>query len=371
MPDRRPKIAFVIDNLSYGGAQRQLAILTAALRSQVDPIVCCMSQLVQPYGPEIERGGAAVLEFQRRGGFEAARLRALIDALQRERVDLVHGFLDAANVYSYIAARRIHRPAVASLRNQRLRVGGVRRFVLSWVLRHADWVTANSNTGRDFLLGDIGVAPEKVTVVPNCIDPALLVNTVAHDGPERDEQTVETIGFAGRLEPEKRVDALVRAFSSIRRRRQGVRLTLVGAGSQREAIDQLIADMDLTDTVTMVGGVDNAVTYIENFSVLALPSMLEGTPNVVMEAMALGVPVVATPVGDVPELVVDGQTGRFIRDVSPDGIADAIESVLDDASLRATARRVGPQRMRERHSVGVAVDRLMEVYRRLTSDARR
>jgi glycosyltransferase involved in cell wall biosynthesis len=282
----------------------------------------------------------------------------------RERVDIVHGFLDAANIYSYLAARRTRLPCVLTLQTETVPVGGLRGRILRRALRGADRVMVNSNAGGRFLTNVVSVRPERVAVIPNAVRVPTTPGTASPAG-ARAGVSPPVVGFVGRLVDTKRVDLLVDAFVELARVEPAARLTIVGDGPENEALRKRIRDSGVGDRVDMTGAVDDVDRWIAGFTCLALPSELEGLPNVVLEALAQGVPAVASAVGDVEDIVVDGKTGYLIRDDSPKGLATLLASVISDEELQMRVRYEGPEMIAERYSVGAAVDRLLAMYEEL------
>jgi glycosyltransferase involved in cell wall biosynthesis len=134
------------------------------------------------------------------------------------------------------------------------------------------------------------------------------------------------------LYPYKGHDRLVQALSFVRGQLPAVRLVVVGEGVARQGIRTLAAELGLTDAVTFVGAVADPAPYVADAHVVALTSDHEGFPNALLEAMAVGRPVVATNVGGIPELVRDGVDG-FLTSADPAEIAARLAEVLGDPSL--------------------------------------
>ncbi|MDP9453598.1 MAG: glycosyltransferase family 4 protein [Actinomycetota bacterium] len=152
----------------------------------------------------------------------------------------------------------------------------------------------------------------------------------------------ELVVGVGRLHPQKGFDVLVEAMAELDRRRPRVRLALVGAGPAEGELRRQVVSLGLGEVVTLVGASPCAADELGAADVMALASRWEGWPLVVAEAVALGTPVVATAVGGVPEVVVDGVTGRLVVPGCPAALADGLEAVLADpagARRRAEAAR--------------------------------
>jgi glycosyltransferase involved in cell wall biosynthesis len=303
--------------------------------------------------------GVPVTTIARRSSADVARLFPLVRALAADRVDVVHGFLDAANAYAFLAGRRLGKPTVLSLRNEKLTMTGMRGRVLRWMLRKADAVTVNSEAGRAFLVDRLGVGADHVHTVSN-------IALIPRAEPARQPASPPVVGCVGRLVDQKRFDAVLRAFPLVQRHVPGARLEIVGDGPNLESLRALSRKMGIEEAVVFVGAVDDASFRIANMSCLVLPSVFEGLPNAALEAMGFGVPVVASPVGDVGSIVIDGVTGVVVRDTAPEPLALGIVRALSDEKLRARAREESPRLLRERFSAAAALAVLVPLYQRLS-----
>lgn len=358
MPSSRLKTAFVIDDLGFGGAQRQLSILVEALSRTGEPRVFCLSQTTRPFADRIRDAGVEVVVLPRSHGFEVRRINDLARAFGAMDIDVVHGFLDAANAYAWTAAWRARRPCVLSLRNERLRLRGFRRLVLRQALRRADFVTANSQAGKRFLVDDLSLPPERVAVVPNAVIPPTA------SAPDRLPDP-PVIGFVGRLSRQKQVGILVDAFAEALTNLPDAKLVLVGDGPERGTVIDRARRHGIEQRVQFAGVVDDVDQLMIGFSCLVLPSAYEGLPNVAMEAVALGVPVVAAAVGDVEDIVLDDRTGYLWREPTTSALADLLIRAATDEALRRRAGEEGPALIRANYSVDAAVDKLMPVYKKV------
>jgi glycosyltransferase involved in cell wall biosynthesis len=357
MQPRSPTVGFVIDDLGLGGAQKQLSLLATALPARVSTRVYVLSAHDQPHGRTMRARNVPVTTIVRRSSIDVVRLVSLTRALAKDRVDIVHGFLDAANVYAFLAARRLRRPVVLSLRSQRLTIPGTRGCVLRWMMRRADAVTTNSEAGLSYLVDSVRIPREYVHRVPNIV-------AVPDSTPNTASPPV--IGCVGRLVEIKRFDEVLRAFPMVRAAVPGVQLEIVGDGPHLGALRALSRSLGIEDNVVFTGAVDDATPRIARMSCVVVTSAFEGLPNSVLEAMSLGVPVVVPPVGDLAAVVADGVTGIVVPDPTPERLAPAIARAISDTELRARARDQGPRVVREQFSFQAALDVLVPLYERLS-----
>ncbi|MCK4773422.1 MAG: glycosyltransferase, partial [Candidatus Krumholzibacteria bacterium] len=306
MENRLPRIGFVIDDLGYGGAQRQLSIVCRGLTGLAEPRVYCMSEVIKPFGEKLANSGTQITTFRRRGNVDMTRLNELTRRLSSDGIDIVHGILDASNTYAYIAARRTGLPCVLSLRAQELFFTGIKKWFLGYMFRRADRVVANSRAGVQYLSDCIKVRPDRLVLVPNAIGPPPDTDTT---GIERSLLKRRIIGIVGRLVELKRVDMLIDAFAILAERLPDTTLLIVGDGPERPTLEKQAQRLGIADRTRFAGHSNNVETMMSDLACLALPSESEGFPNVAMEALAGGVPVVASPAGDVADIVSDGLTG--------------------------------------------------------------
>jgi len=358
MPSEIPTVGFVIDDLGIGGAQKQLMLVASALVLTTGTRVYVLSTIEAPHGRSLRARGVPVTTMRRRSNMDPTRLVRLTRAMGADRVDVVHGFLDASNVYAFLAARALRKPVVLSLRSQLLTLRGVRGRVLRALLRRADAVTVNSEAGRAFLVERVRVQADRVVLLPNIVAPASAA-------PPRDD-TAPVVGCVGRLVGLKRFDAVLRAFPRVRAAVPDARLEMVGDGPELGALRALARELDVEQWVDFTGAVDDATTRMAAMACVVFASEFEGLPNAALESIARGVPVVAVPVGDLPSIVVDGSTGVVVGAASPEILAAGIVRALTDRALRRRAQDEGPRLVRERYSVQAALAVLLPLYQRLS-----
>lgn len=349
------RVALVAGTLGQGGAERQLYFMVRALLAAgARPRVLSLTR-GEFWEPRLRALGVRV-EWVGQSSARVARLARVVAALRDERPDVVQSAHFYTNLYVAAAARLLGAVEIGALRSDAVNeVAGTGRVLGALSLRLPRTVAANSRTGIANAVA-LGVPPHRLLLLPNVVDVGRFVPR-----PERVGTAVRLLAV-GRLGPEKRLDRLLRALAAVRRRAVvPVRATIVGDGPLRRDLEAEAARLGLVgDRVTFVGAVADVAPHYRAADLLVLTSDWEGTPNVVLEAMASGLPVVATDVGGVAD-VVPADAGRLVpRDDEP-ALADAIlDLVGDPAARRACGRRarVFVERHHATARLGVALRRL-------------
>ena len=240
-----------------------------------------------------------------------------------------------------------------------------------WSLRTAAKVlTVSLSFARQ--LQERGVAGERIKVIHNAIQPAwgaearrpeIAAQLRAAMNIAADRKVILSVG---RLSREKDHLGLLDAFSRMPET-LSAHLVIVGGGPERKRIEQRIETLGLTRTVTLTGQLDSAEAYYGIADLAVLPSWSEGSPNALLEAMAAGVPVAATAVGGIPEMVTDSETALLVPPGDSKALAEVMQRLLENPSLAAGLVAQGQKAIRERFAPEERTRRLVEVYREIAS----
>ncbi len=236
-------------------------------------------------------------------------------------------------------------------------------------------MTVPSEAIRDFDVRSVGLDGDRIWVLPNGVDVQEFssVDTVASTrGTLGLEKDCQWVGFVGRLdEPIKGIRFLLEAMASLRPRMPRMRLLIIGEGPAERDLRERAKTLRLEDGVRFLGLRFDIPRVMKALDLLVLPSVGEGCPNVLLEAMAAGVPVVATRVGGVPELVRHGETGFLVPPRDPQALAQGILYLLDHRdAAHAMAVRARAWVESER-SIERSADLLAELYRHFLGRASR
>lgn len=219
-------------------------------------------------------------------------------------------------------------------------------------------------------LASRGAPAERISVIHNAISEEWLKRAEPERGGTGDSKEPQTILAVGRLSREKGFIHLFAAVQELRRRSPGLpfRLIVLGNGPERSRLERYIQAAKLQDCVTLQGHVSDVRPYFQNADLLAISSISEGSPNALLEAMCAGVPVVATAVGGIPEIVSHQETGILVPPCDAPAMASAMALLLENASLARNLARKAQDFLRSRHSSEARTRALVEFYQQVYRD---
>ena len=230
----------------------------------------------------------------------------------------------------------------AKLRTQRL------------AYRAAHAVVANSSAARDQLVRE-GVPADRLRLVPNGLDPVRF----APAPPRRD---IRRIVMVANLRPEKGHDTLLAAAPRILERYPDASFTFVGEGPQRGKLEMLVRALGIGERVRFLGESRDVAPILARHDLYVLPSRSEAFPNALIEAMATALPVVATDVGGIPEVVRPGINGRLVRPDDVGALADAVLALMDDPAAAAALGQAARADVERHYTIDRMVERFEQLY---------
>ena len=334
------RLLLAVDSLEVGGAERHVVDLALALhrKGYGVEVACSVSGgLSEP----LEVEGIPVWPLTRRLVKRRVSLAYAggIKKLLRERsFDLVHAHIFASAVAAAIATRGTGVPLVVTEHTEASWQTWRARWVSQWVHRRAERVIAVSTPIERRLIERDGITPKLVTLIPNAVipasdDPPEVAGTLPDGWLER-----SLIGVIARLQPEKGVANFLEAAARVSRISPETRFVVVGDGPLREELLGFAKRGALRERVRFLGYRADARALVGLLDVLVVPSLTEGSPLIVLEAMAAGVPVVASAVGGIPDQVRHGEEGLLVPPDDPDALAETLGTLLRNPTR---ARRLG------------------------------
>ncbi len=310
--------------------------------------------------------GADLIDIPERHGFDLRTVRRLAREIRDFRPDILHAHDYKTNVLAILLGHWFRLPAITTMHGYGFAGGRLTAYyqIDRWALSRMAHVVAVSDQLYQKLI-DLGIPASRRSLIYNAID------TEQYDprcsiGEARQrvglDPTRLLIGAVGRLTAVKGFDLLIRAADQLLAGGLDLEVLIVGEGEERQALQTLIERLGRADRIRLLGHRTDVRDIYAAMDVCALSSLSEGLPNVVLEAMALRVPVVATAVGSVPQLVTDGSNGLLVPPGSAAALAEALARLLGDAALRNRLREGGRQTVETRFSFAARMDRIRQVY---------
>jgi glycosyltransferase involved in cell wall biosynthesis len=362
----------IVDGLAIpGGAERVCIDIAAGLDPErFESVVCAYAESPPAPGAplgsgpqELARAGVRLISLGRRGRTDVRAWARMTRMLRSERIDVLHSHRFGPNTYAAVLARVARVPVLVCHEHTWSYEGQpLRRFLDRELIgRSADAFVAVSELDARRMVEVEGVRPGVVMTIPNGVP--------SRPGGDGDRVRRElgipadapVLGALGNARPQKGYPVLVRAAALLRERHPDLRVLIAGHLYDASLTD-LVAELGLQDTVLLPGARSDVADVMAAFDIGVNSSDFEGMPLSLMELMDAGRPIVATRVGAVPEIVVDGVTGLLVEPGSSEELARAIGELLGDPARAAEMGRRGRERYHERFEVAAMVDRYERLY---------
>ncbi len=312
---------------------------------------------------------APLISIPDRGPFDWRVVRRLAQVCREERVAIWHGHDYKTNALGLLLKRYWPMRLATTVHGW---VKHTRRTPLYYgidrlCLKHYEVVICVSSDLYESCL-EAGVPRERCVLVENGVD----VDHFHRRRPAaeaKQEQGIPAgrllIGAMGRLSDEKGFDLLIRSVDRLIAAGRDIELRIAGEGDQRAALEGLIRELNRGRRIRLVGFQRDAISFFESMDIFALSSHREGLPNVVLEAMALEVPVVATRIAGIPRLIQNGVNGLLVPPGSVEALVEALGSLIDDPKQRSELAAAGRTTVETDHGFAARMDKVRVIYDRL------
>ena len=367
---RAIRVGYCIDSFDIGGTELNAVRTVEALDRRRFHVTVFHLHETGPLRARYEALGLQLLHlpigplYSPRTAAQGVRFLRL---LRREGIEIVHTHDIYTNIFAAPWARLAGCRVIASRRwldaTPRAGLAPLNR----WSYRCAHRVVANSSLGVRLLIDKERVPAARVLELPNFLEERAFNHVPVEVRSARRRswgvaQGAFVIGTVARLAPVKN-HAL--ALHALQRLDEDVHLVLIGEGPSRRALEELAKQLHVERRVHFTGQLVEAENLHQFFDVSVLCSRSEGFPNAVIEALAAGCPVVATPVGGVPEVIIERQTGLLVPVDQPEALAASVQELRRDAGLRARLCEAGPACVRSRFHQTVVIAQLEALYQSL------
>jgi glycosyltransferase involved in cell wall biosynthesis len=366
-----PKILYLITELDIGGAERNLFRLATALKGRGWDVEAAALSGRGEVGKWLAGAGVPVHYVDMDCKASPAAFARLVGTIRRARPDVLHTFLFHANVAGRLATIFAPVPAVVSSIRvaERRRPSHLRMDYLTQ--RLADAEICVSEGVRDFAIKRAHIRADKLVVIPNPVETPLPARTRAQVRAEIGAAEGDVVVLSvGRLDVQKGYVYLVAAAAELRKSNARAMFVIAGEGSARGELEKAISDASLGARFKLLGWRADAADLYAAADAFVLPSLWEGMSNALLEAMAAGLPAIATDVEGSGEIIENGRTGILVPPGDSHALAGALAGLLRDETVRKRIASEGQRHVLEHHCVEGFVDAHEQLYRRLLDAAR-
>jgi len=339
---RKINVLHIYQNSKIGGVQQQfLSLLKAYDRDVFNPIFCCLGP-EEEISKEIERIDieTVALNRARYHRFSPGIVRDLYRLMKQKNIHIVRTHRYRANLYGRLAALLSGVPVkIISLHdNYRKDLRLERRIVNKILLKATDKIVAVSESIRKDIIKYDGIDSSKILVIPNGIDTERF-NPEGNFADIRKGFSIKesdiVLGFVGRVVPTKGLEYLIDALPFLKKEFKNIKLLITGEGSTMERLKKKAKENNVHDSIIFTGKRRDIPDILSCTDIFVMPSVAEGLPNALLEAMAMGKPIVATEVGGIPEVIKNGHSGLLVPPRNPEALATAIKDLISNEQLAA------------------------------------
>lgn len=357
---KKINVLLLIDSLGIGGAEYIVKELALGLKKTkyYNPVVCCLID-GGPFAEELKKNNIKVIELNKEAKFDFKLFSKLINCIKENDIHIIHSHLLCSNFYGRIVAFLIHKPIIITEHGL---YSKFKTILINLILSHFVYKIVCVSNGVKTSLIKQGINKKKLIVIYNGINLHLF---------KHNKQNFKTknlnLGFVGRLVPEKNIFSLLDLMPRIINEFKNVNLLIVGDGILRKKIQNYIDNLNLSSHIKIAGYKQNkeVVKLLKKIDLLILPSDKEGLPISVLEAMASGLPVVATDVGGVSDAVVNNKTGLLVQKNSKNALFNAISVLLKDQDLRRKMGLEGKRRVKKYFNIQRMIKEYVSLYNTL------
>jgi glycosyltransferase involved in cell wall biosynthesis len=363
-----------------GGMQTHTLALAQCLRAMgVDVFVITRSYEDMPLFEEV--GGLPIyrVDIAPNASKAGAMLQFLHGALklikaQQERIQVIHSHqVISPTTVGLIGRELMHKKLIVNPHSPQCGGGldtllrrrpGTGRLRLLWMKKRADaFVAISREIERDLI--DLGFPPDRIVYIANGVDTARFSPSMDKDALRRDLglSSDPVFIYAGRLSAVKRLDVLLRAFASLPSKHSNGRLLLVGGGEERGRLEGIVAELGIGQQVNFIGPVQNAEAYLQASDVFVLPSQSEGLPMALLEAMACGLPCVASATGGILDVIRPGINGLTVPPGDVRALQGALETLWSGPSVAARLGQRARADICREYSIKHTAQRFLLLYR--------
>ncbi|MGC8660060.1 MAG: glycosyltransferase family 4 protein [Desulfomonilaceae bacterium] len=334
------RTVITLQDLEFGGTQRYALHLLNNVNRDLFRLELWVLRGGVDMLPMAQSTGVPITYFSKRRWVTPVALWRFFRKLSDQKPDVLYTMTAVPNIWGRIfAAIATNSIVISSWR------GKQEQQFESFLWRFSDRLICNADALRTHVIKRHGVDPHRVAVAPNGVDIDFFTPDWSQLAPH------PTVVYIGRMVKEKDPLTLIEAFSLLREMVPNTRLVMIGQGYLSSKVERKIAASGLEDCIERIDGADDVRQFLRQGWLMVLPSISEGFPQVIIEAMACGVPVVATSVGGTPEIIQHGVNGLLVQPRCSESLAKSMATILTDLEMRDSMGRKARETVVNRFSI--------------------
>ncbi|MCM8826813.1 MAG: glycosyltransferase [Candidatus Omnitrophica bacterium] len=365
---RRINILYIIWSLGLGGAESVVINLVKGLdKGRFNPFVCCLNDK-GIFAEELEREEIKVIALNKKPGLDFSIIPKMIRLINTHNIDIVHTHLWGANCWGRVAAV-LGRVKIIIATEHSVDVWKPKHYFLidRFLSRFTHKIVVVSEAVKDFYKSK-GIAEEKLEVIYNGINE----ENFRISGEIREKirkelgvnDNTKVLGIIGRLVEPKGHKFLFNAMGMLDGK-YNLKVVVVGEGVEKETLKEMVRSLGLEDKVIFTGFRNDVNNILQSIDILVIPSLREGLPLVMLEAMASGVPVISSKVGGIPEVIINGKNGILIEPANVRELAEAISVLVSNNELYQYLSHQAKQSIKAKFTLDRMIKDIEELYLKL------
>jgi len=362
------KILFLITDCKVGGTQRALFTIAQNLDQtifipEIAFLFCKKNFMLS----SLESSNINYINFEMNSKFQIVALLRLFTFIKRTNPTILHAFLFHANISARIFGKIASVPIIISSRRS-INLGGKTRVLINRLTNSFDdAIIAVSENVKKKELKETHINSRKIIVLNNCVDAEKFRPPTIHERIDaKNFFHISTnsfiIGSVGRLHPDKNFTILLQVINKIQYINPNLNVIIAGTGEQLNELEKQSAKLGLSNIVKLIGVQKEISKLLWVYDIFVLTSLVEGSPNALLETMSSGLPVIATDVGGVPEIIKNNQNGILIPKQDENALVEKIIQLMNNPELRTRLGKNAREFVLENHSIDNTVKNLENIY---------